>query len=175
MLVFKVSISSGFIWNSICGFKAPTAPTVSPTTLAPAAPVSPAACPSINGSSLFQEIIDRLVAEGVLSKTGEDSCRINRKPDHEFIKANDYFYMKGLYWYLELINVALMDLRYEMQRATSFVAQAMAPRSINTAKAKAIALRMKALKMKRGKKTVSKPAVEETDAPPKFAFTKHDQ
>ncbi|KAM5549983.1 vicilin-like seed storage protein, partial [Rosa sericea] len=50
-----------------------------------------------------------------------------------------------------------------------------APRFNNQAKAKAIALRMKALQMKRGKKTLSKPAVEETDAPPKSAFTKHDQ
>ncbi|KAM5576428.1 hypothetical protein ABKV19_007346, partial [Rosa sericea] len=39
-------------------------------------------------------------------------------------------------------SIWLMDLRYEMQRATSFVAQAMAPWSNNTAKAKAIALRM---------------------------------
>ncbi|XP_040374330.1 meiosis-specific protein ASY1 isoform X1 [Rosa chinensis] len=83
---------------------------------------------------LTEEIMDRLVAEGVLSKTGGDSYTINRKKksDHEFIKvkkemdcqvvpdsektpnANDHLYMKALYHVLPMQYVSIAKLQNKL-------------------------------------------------------------
>ncbi|XP_004310076.1 PREDICTED: HORMA domain-containing protein 1-like [Fragaria vesca subsp. vesca] len=80
---------------------------------------------------LTEEIMDRLVAEGVLSKTGEDSYK-KKKSDHEFIKvkkemdyqvvpysekspnANDHLYMKALYHVLPMQYVSIAKLQNKL-------------------------------------------------------------
>ncbi|KAL6217465.1 hypothetical protein ACLB2K_010682 [Fragaria x ananassa] len=80
---------------------------------------------------LTEEIMDRLVAEGVLSKTGEDSYT-KKKSDHEFIKvrkemdcqvvpdsgkspnANDHLYMKALYHVLPMQYVSIAKLQNKL-------------------------------------------------------------
>ncbi|XP_062017406.1 uncharacterized protein LOC133733783 isoform X2 [Rosa rugosa] len=134
--------------------------------------------------TFFTRLYSGVVAEdreALISGVPSLSISLNWRKDES--QENDF--KDAVAVCLPLINAAIRDIEKGEFPKSCFLNieipssplsnKAMAPRSNNTAKAKAIALRMKALQMKRDKKTVSKPAVEETNAPPKSAFTKHDQ
>ncbi|GLT86684.1 hypothetical protein SLE2022_048060 [Rubroshorea leprosula] len=91
---------------------------------------------------LTEEILDNLVKEGVLSRTGEDSYTINnqKKPDFEFMvkeemdgqavpidekspKVDDHMYMKALYHALpmEYVTVAKLQNKLDGQANQSTV------------------------------------------------------
>ncbi|XP_040361933.1 uncharacterized protein LOC112164156 [Rosa chinensis] len=107
-----------------------------------------------------------------------------RCPDKDYQEANDDEELQDIEVEQQPFNATLPsvetfddivgDDHINYMRPGDEAIWVMAPRSNNTAKARAIALRIKALQMKRGKKIVSKPAVEEIDVPLQSTFAQQD-